>query len=238
MNLHLCASLECKDPRDKIHAVLGVSSDVTDLRIVPDYSLPSQELYIYVSRRIYVTHQNLHLLRYIGGHAVRHNLGIPSWSYHGLPKIEMDLKSHHPHPTTSCKVFFEEQNKVMVVRGRVLSRIRFVSTQIDSFTPTSTPTQRIVYLIQVIEAIASILDEIHNNLEMLGQLIFALAADPTWEPFDNHFDAALCLWCVCRYWAAPVGLRVLKEGAFTIARPSAERIPGHLRKIGQLYKVL
>ncbi|EPE35624.1 hypothetical protein GLAREA_11324 [Glarea lozoyensis ATCC 20868] len=230
MNLHLCASLDCKDPRDKIYAVLGISSDIKDLEIVPDYNLSFQDLYVYVSCRIYLTSQELLLLRFIGGQSVDHNSDLPSWSYHGLPKTEMDVRKYHPHPSTKCNVRFEEVNKVMVVRGRVLSRIRFVSSPVDSFAPSTTATQRRLYYIQVIEAIISMLDEV-NNEETLSQLVSALLPAPRWGPLDNHFDDVFCLWCVCRYFAA-----VSIKRPSPIGTSSIEKVPEHLRKIGRLYK--
>jgi hypothetical protein len=53
----------CRDPRDKIFAMLGIVSD--SLGIEPDYTIKTEELFSTVTRRYILQQQNLNILGYI-----------------------------------------------------------------------------------------------------------------------------------------------------------------------------
>jgi hypothetical protein len=131
-NLYFFDLLDCKDPRDRLYALLGISADTDNLNIVPNYQISPQYLYLYASTRIYLMDRNLFLLRIISGSAVGNGTdNLPSWSYKGLPHVEDGIHSCDPHPAFSAQYGFrfEERNKVMIVHGRVIDKINFVSTE-------------------------------------------------------------------------------------------------------------
>ncbi|KAF2122581.1 heterokaryon incompatibility protein-domain-containing protein [Lophiotrema nucula] len=72
----------CKDPRDKIYGLLGLVRDVTETRILSDYSLAPFDVYIEAMRRILeISEGQLRTLTGLGLSSEAHNLGLlPSWT--------------------------------------------------------------------------------------------------------------------------------------------------------------
>ena len=75
---------ECKDSRDKVYAVLGMASEVTEGSIVPDYLKPLHEVYVDVARLLLgdSTEANFNLL----GHVLR---PTDEWARLDLPDKEI-----------------------------------------------------------------------------------------------------------------------------------------------------
>ncbi|ETN42357.1 uncharacterized protein HMPREF1541_01511 [Cyphellophora europaea CBS 101466] len=72
---------ECDDDRDKYHSLLGIARGPrsTDLQWpLPDYSLPSQDLFCTIARLIMVDDKNLELLSYCDDYKSRSAM-FPSW---------------------------------------------------------------------------------------------------------------------------------------------------------------
>lgn len=62
-NLFLFLGLGCKDARDHVYAILGISEDAQELGIVPDYQYPENQVFIDMSMRIYLRSQSLAFCR-------------------------------------------------------------------------------------------------------------------------------------------------------------------------------
>lgn len=129
-NLYYYRVLECKDPRDQIFAVLGISSNQTQkLQIQPDYTQPVEELFVDVSRRIYITESALYPLTVISGHDIS-NATIPSWSLQSSDKTVSEVETRsfpHVHPIKACRLDFIHNGNYMRLYGHVVDVIQFKS---------------------------------------------------------------------------------------------------------------
>ncbi|KAJ5063185.1 heterokaryon incompatibility protein-domain-containing protein [Bipolaris maydis] len=68
---------EATDPRDRIFAILGFSSDSASLGIRPDYDITCSDLYTKVARAILENSETLEILYAVSGN--KHVKAIPSW---------------------------------------------------------------------------------------------------------------------------------------------------------------
>ena len=69
---------EATDPRDKIYALLGIAGDLSIYRIVPDYSIPFEELYKATTLQFIMVYRSFEVLNLTFGHSKSSNL--PSWT--------------------------------------------------------------------------------------------------------------------------------------------------------------
>jgi hypothetical protein len=203
-NLTSYSLLDCKDPRDRIYALLGISSDIERINIVPNYEVSPQELYLDFSTRIYLKEQDLNLFAVISGNAVGDGIdNLPSWSYRGLPSNETagTVDWQNPHPVFCARLRFEEQNRVMVARGRVVAKIRFVSADSEQALADlySFSDIEVDNCLLVLHTIVILLEEIRYSPEMLSSLINNLIADRTWEQSGERVSVAFWIWSVCRF---------------------------------------
>ncbi|KAH8598539.1 heterokaryon incompatibility protein-domain-containing protein [Bisporella sp. PMI_857] len=195
-NLCFYAALECRDPRDKIYAIMGVSSDVEKMGVVPDYMVTQEDLFLDVSTRIYLS-QDLYLLENVSGQIAQPHANLPSWSYTGSAPQGSGVAPHYPHPSTRVELCFEDQNKVMVIRGRVIDKVRFVTNGIDSVIGARDTSAHIQVREQILQAIAAIFNEVQLSSDIPSQLLYALIADPSWS-LPGPADASTYLWYLCR----------------------------------------
>jgi hypothetical protein len=78
--LHRCRHLNCKDPKDRIYAVLSLQGFASDLK--PDYNLPVESVYIAVVKsmvRAGYLHQALASVNDRIVHEQRSRYNLPSW---------------------------------------------------------------------------------------------------------------------------------------------------------------
>jgi hypothetical protein len=196
-NLDYYQQLDCQDPRDRVYALLGISACTHDLNISPNYKSSAQELYLYISIQMYLVQQNLALLHVISGNTVGDDMyNLPSWSYKGLPNIEKGLATHVSHP---AQLRFEEQNRVLVIRGHVIAKLVFVPTEselaianLDRFSNNLAPGE-----LHVLQIIAIMLEKIRYNPEKLESLINTLALEEGEGPIKKYCQA-FNLWSLCR----------------------------------------
>lgn len=72
-------SFECKDPRDKVYALLGLVNSGTDsLRVYPDYELPVERLYAQITRHIIKT-KGMEILSFHNDRSISNLSTLPSW---------------------------------------------------------------------------------------------------------------------------------------------------------------
>jgi hypothetical protein len=198
-NLNYFQLLDCKDPRDRVYALLGVSAGVNDLNIIPNYEVSPQELYLYISTRIYLIHQNLSLLHVITGNEVGHDIdNLPSWCYKGTSNVEYAVASHEPYPAVRAPLRFEEHDRVLVVRGRVLAKFDFVPAESQlaiakSYTISNNSAPGELHVLQII---AILLEKIRYNPEILRSLLNALTIEEPWGV--KRYSGAFSLWSLCR----------------------------------------
>jgi hypothetical protein len=72
-------TLDCQDPRDRIYGLLGITADIKEMDIIPDYSLSAMELYEDATRAI-VKQGNLDVLTYCRTRDLLPPTWVPDWS--------------------------------------------------------------------------------------------------------------------------------------------------------------
>lgn len=200
-NLNLYAISQCKDPRDQVYALLGISSDTENLAIAPDYTLDLTETFVYISKQIYRQGFGLGLLDLLSKDADRSSRGIenlPSWSYAGSTNADVSLLANsNAHPWDHCTYRFEENDRVMITKGQIIDVIVEIPLK---------PFERLCYPWSVEDGIQNykmsfhimdyLLKNVENNRSNLDKIARCLYG------FVKHnIDAAWSLWCMFRYCA-------------------------------------
>ena len=78
-NVAYCKDFEITDFRDRIFALLGISSDVEDEDLQPDYKSPNSFVYTRVARCLLLRDQTTKILHHAGSGWRKAYLGLPSW---------------------------------------------------------------------------------------------------------------------------------------------------------------
>jgi hypothetical protein len=134
-NLYSYWRLNCQDPRDHIYALLAISDDIEQLDIKPDYAQPVVECFIRTTSAILM---HLHELRFLSFVCQLNDVTdrrCPSWSLNFFP-IHRELAEMTPrckaHPCSTLHVTprFHTNNTVLVLKGRVIDKVTFVTPQL------------------------------------------------------------------------------------------------------------
>ncbi|KAE9369160.1 HET-domain-containing protein [Stipitochalara longipes BDJ] len=126
---------QASDPKDRIYALIGLSSARNDSRFVVDYSASVRQVYINVVRYILVSSKKLDIIcSYMRGN---NEFDLPSWvpdwtvrlSQFGLPVLSI-IESEGPQycsaGTTTAEYELKDNDQILNVKGILLSRIHFV----------------------------------------------------------------------------------------------------------------
>ena len=72
--------MECKDDRDRIYAMLGISVDTEDLKIVPNYAQSQRDTFINASVAMYLhSSEGLYLFILLSSRDNLSDSSLPSW---------------------------------------------------------------------------------------------------------------------------------------------------------------
>jgi hypothetical protein len=82
-NMQIYDELKCRDPRDRIYALLAISSDTTQLSIKPDYSASISEVFRMVTISILRQASDLQVLRFACYWDNTTESAHPSWVLNG-----------------------------------------------------------------------------------------------------------------------------------------------------------
>ena len=138
-NMIWCSALKCRDPRDRIYALLAISHDAETLGIVPDYSESntSSALAIWLSQRFFQADDDLNKLTSACCWRLPESAReTPSWAMEvARPEtlftfrqtFSKDSFSPHPRNTTNTPVrfFLTPVGLAMIVKGRILDSVSF-----------------------------------------------------------------------------------------------------------------
>jgi len=134
---------ECWDYRDRVFALLAISSNAIQLAIVPDYSISSDRVFFDASVRILLAGPDLKLLVYACKWAgsnrssndqseIRDSTFLtPSWALRPPPifstplNIEFDICTPHPRTWPSC---LNIKSSILVLKGHLVDRISMSTT--------------------------------------------------------------------------------------------------------------
>jgi hypothetical protein len=133
-NMDWYEDLECFDSRDRIYALLAISSEASTEEIIPDYTSPVHYIFHQVSMVVLRHSQNLELLVY----ACRWNNSLdllhPSWAIN-VPRppqcaaINLISLQYNPHPRDSFlqppHFYSDDEGHVLVLKGRIIDYISF-----------------------------------------------------------------------------------------------------------------
>jgi hypothetical protein len=131
-NMQSYSSLQCRDPRDKIYALLAVSSDAKKLAIVPDYAQPPETVFVQITVRHIQNYEDLRTLAFVCLWANPSDTSFPSWAINMFSRSDdvpvpgnLPFNYFQPHPYSSlCTTpFFNHSLTTLTLKGRVLDRI-------------------------------------------------------------------------------------------------------------------
>jgi hypothetical protein len=147
-NIDWYSQLLCRDPRDRVYAVLAVSVDSNTLDLTPDYTPGNdiERLILEFSVRALTHASHLQLLNYASMWR-QPDSRLPSWCFMfnnpsnvSAPPPSTALDAYAPHPMTStdqpvARVISE--NSILIVKGRIIDAVctsRKRTTSISSAT--------------------------------------------------------------------------------------------------------
>ena len=130
-NLSWYESLQCENPRDRVFALLGISSDVKSLGIVPDYTKPVIQIFLETSVSLLMKSETLEPLTLFCVWDSESDPSLPSWALK-IPQSReqqsrimrfLDNDERKTHPCTETKLRFGNENRTLIVKGCQVSSI-------------------------------------------------------------------------------------------------------------------
>jgi hypothetical protein len=209
-NLFRYRYLQCRDPRDRIFALLSVSSDAEKLGIVPDYSLPSYKLFIQTSVAILTHEANLFSLARAYEQDNLSDPRCPSWAinvnrplYQRASSLPHGFSAPHPYTALRAAPGFREADTVLVLRGRVRDRIAFATPQCTrslSYTLGIRDVAHVETMVKMMAGLSQVLLYLGVTIENTAALCRTLVPHSTWsasraDPRPPAVQAAYDFWC-------------------------------------------
>lgn len=117
------------NPRDKIHALLGMSTEKNELALAPDYSLTTQQTFIHLTKFLINRDKRLDVLSHIQGCSSIQDLPswVPDWSFPCATEVLGHKKdSVRPYKASlerPTNVLFQHDLETLVVEGKVFDTI-------------------------------------------------------------------------------------------------------------------
>jgi hypothetical protein len=214
-NMERFEDLECRDPRDRIYALLAISSDTAELAITPDYSdaMSLSLLFRELSIRLLKTSKDLEALDFACRWDNASDSTRPSWALH-IPRspdfqpITLFNGMAHPRPQFSSTFRPRFNGSVLLLRGRIIDSIS-VSTPPSYLTRSwflrSGDESHVRTLSQLLASQTKVLSSMDLNVENLSAMARALIANLNWPSSDRNNglhskveEAAFGLWCLLR----------------------------------------
>lgn len=133
LSLLLKATLvcECGDPRDKVFALLGLTEETGQGKLIPDYSKSVSQVYAETIRYLIHTERKLNELSF-SQPSRQHELPtwVPDWSFRGYPAISsLYLKDlYHASGASSPITRFSDNLSTLTARGAIIDHIKVVDT--------------------------------------------------------------------------------------------------------------
>ena len=78
--MHCYSQQNCTDPRDKVYALLGISTEYKDVEMEIDYKASVREIYMTAARYIIMSSNRLDLLLFAGCHAGGLSTSLSTWA--------------------------------------------------------------------------------------------------------------------------------------------------------------
>ena len=135
-NIKSYPSLKCRDPRDRIYSLLGLSSDGEKLSIYPDYSAANtvERLFLYNTIRMLEEAADLSVLTQVVKY--QHQQGFPSWALNPSSSFRLIAVpngfSPHGRSSLASRPKFRANNMVLALRGSRVDEIQLSTPKIVS----------------------------------------------------------------------------------------------------------
>ena len=130
-----CWLSECRDPRDKIYAMLGLLLTSQASEIPVDYSMPWRKLYEHVARHLVSLGQGSEMLKYAGIDTTA--AGSPSWVPNWNPPVTAPQRGtgflslrdtwYHAGGKVQAQVHLRQQGSVFMTRGMMFDTVKWTS---------------------------------------------------------------------------------------------------------------
>jgi hypothetical protein len=215
-NMACYDGLQCRDPRDRIFALLAISSDAPALRISPNYSDQAcvVSTFLQTSVSILKTSNDLAFLAYACLWDNSSNQALPSWALY-VPRptevtatlITFGVCSPHPSPLIDAPLSVRPDYSAITVKGCILDRISLSFPPLHFSQPNLKPdrwdedwTRR---LAQWLSNCTEILSQLGSTPATAASFYRALLADPTLSPTTEDScskmqNEAFFFWCCFR----------------------------------------
>jgi hypothetical protein len=134
------------DPRDKIHALLGMSTEREDTRLAPDYSLTNQQTFIHLTKFLINRDRRLDVLCHVQRPSSMENLPswVPDWSRSCDTEV-LGHKNDSVRPYKAClgtasNAVFMCDPETLLVGGRLFDTVSRVGPVYKMGSESSTAT--------------------------------------------------------------------------------------------------
>jgi hypothetical protein len=200
-NINFYRHLKCKDPRDRVYAILGISSDSLWLEIQPHYNQSVQAVVVDVSSRIYHQERDLYLFHVISGQEIGDS-NIPSWSYHAASAATSSAAGPvglNPHPTWSCDFKFLDDGNTMRLTGQIVDTIRSLSKKLVEPSGIQSDDDLAQRYRAIFQSFFEVLDNLGYEVTQMNDLVRCWICNHNWctqNPSDNKVRQ---FWCLIRY---------------------------------------
>lgn len=201
--------LDCQDPRDRIFALLGISADADKLNIPIDYSKPASEVFRTTTVAMLqhgFWHDCLHLATENGIEDLA-DVNAASWaiSYRQSEKrisygTSMDKYAAYPLKIDWLPAF-REQDKVLVLKGRILDRVCVTNEPFymtPSFMEGTIDEAYVKTWLTMIRSIRVILSACGISMQSVSALADAIVVREEFAAETGHVQRVQHLYCVLR----------------------------------------
>ena len=140
------------DPRDKLYALLGLASDVSKDELIPDYSLPVQDVYLSLTKFMVGRKNNLDILACSGTSISAQ--GMPSWmpdwritpSVAPLTREEVDGDRFDATKGFHAAATLDWPSRKLMATGIILDGIEFFGGDVKRANGSRSTIQRWLYI--------------------------------------------------------------------------------------------
>lgn len=139
-NIYVYEHLECRDVRDRIYAILAISSDVNRLGITPDYQDDPRSIFHQLSIKLLSLYDNLEPLYVASCWNNLSNLTMPSWAFHQpyssrlRPHFVPDSPLNLAHPRgqfdKTSRPRFDKNKSMLILKGRIIDKVTLATPRL------------------------------------------------------------------------------------------------------------
>jgi hypothetical protein len=238
---------QCQDPRDRIFALLAISSDAEGLEIVPDYSTTCTFSHLYhdISVRLLRRSITLEPLVYACCWSNPDDDACPSWALN-VPSIpipstlRLNVLAAHPRTSLNTSLHFNQDCSILVLKGSISDYISMPASPTlitQSFLLVVADGDFLRSLTQFLSNLYDVFAYGGITLETTASLCWAImAVGLTWPPVPHERrspaeQTAFHFWSFYRYNAFLIRTTLSQ---FVVDTHQVETFEGVLQELGRL----